>query len=254
MRSTVLTISVIGTLAFTALLLLSYLSPVTLEAWARIAIEHEIEKRASAALRSLDQSALTRAAEKAIGSNNREIQRAKDLLAELPARVASVTGEMLDPKCPCRVRAIELYKAFLGSRVSALTSTNERLTQLVQSKYVEVSQALLREFRIFTGANALVFACLGVVALFRRKASLQLVLPAIILLVAGAAVGYLYLFTQNWPQTVLLGEYVGLWYFPYLGLAVAFLSDVVFNRARVTTWLVNRVLDIVGSAVSAVPC
>jgi hypothetical protein len=254
MRFGVLTISVVGVLAFAALFVLSYASPVTLEAWARVAIQHEIEKRASAVLQSLDQSALVRAAEKALGANNREIERTREALAELPARVARISAEMLDPKCPCRARAAELYKGSLAAKVARLTSVNERLTQLVQSKYAEVSQALLREFRIFTAANALVFACLGLVALFRRKAGLQLVLPAMVLLVAGVAVAYLYLFTQNWPQTVLLGDYVGLWYFPYLGLAVAFLSDIAFNRARVTTWLVNRMLEAVGSAATAVPC
>jgi hypothetical protein len=254
MQKFVLMVGILGTLVFGALLILSYASPVTLEAWARVAVEREIEERTTSAVHSLDQSALLRATEKIVGSNNREIQSAREALSALPARVAAVTTEMLNPECPCRVRAQELYRESLGAKVGALVSANERLSRLIQSKYAEVTQALLREFRIFVGANALVFACLGFVAVVRRKAGPQLILPSIVLLGAGMVVAYRYLFAQNWPQTVLLGNYVGLWYFPYLGIAVAFLSDVMFNRARVTTWLANRLLDVLGSAVTVSPC
>lgn len=253
-RNTVFSVSIVGTLAFLALLALSFVSPVTLEAWARAAVEHEIERRVAATVRSIDEATLIRAAERALDSNNHEIRRATEALAELPALVAGVTDEMLNPECPCRAKARELYRSGLGSRIAALASANERLTQLIQTRYAEVSQALLREFRIFTGANALVFAGLGLVALARPKANVQLVSPSIVLLGAGTLVAYLYLFAQNWPQTILLSDYVGLWYFPYLGIALAFLCDVMFNRARVTTWLVNCALKAVGSAFSVVPC
>jgi hypothetical protein len=88
----------------------------------------------------------------------------------------------------------------------------------------------------------------------RKKATLQLALPAAVLVVAATVVAALYLFNQNWLHTVLYGDYVGLWYVAYLGLAIAGLADVVFNRARVTTRVVNRLLDFVGSALQAVPC
>jgi hypothetical protein len=63
-----------------------------------------------------------------------------------------------------------------------------------------------------------------------------------------------YLFEQNWFHTILFNDYVGFGYFAYLGVAVAFLADIAFNRARVTTDLINAVLNAVGSAVQALPC
>src|SRR5262245_46341654 len=161
---------------------------------------------------------------------------------------------MLDPECACRQRARELMRERLSERVSILNASNERLTSLIQAKYAEVTHDLLREVRIFSAANALVFACLGIVALVRRKAGLQLLAPAFVLVAAAILVACLYLFTQNWLQTVLLGQYVGLWYFPYLGLGVGFLGDVVFNRGRITTTIVNAVSSVLGSAASATPC
>jgi hypothetical protein len=163
-------------------------------------------------------------------------------------------AKCLIPSVPCRLRAREFLREHLAGKVSFLNASNERLTSLIQSKYVEVAESLLREFRIFCAANALVFVFLGVVAFVKRQAGIQLLAPAFVLVVSAVVVACLYLFTQNWLQTVLLGQYVGFWYFPYLGLAVASLGDVLFNRARVTSAIVNAALSAVGGVASAVPC
>jgi hypothetical protein len=112
----------------------------------------------------------------------------------------------------------------------------------------------MREFRIFTSANAIVFALLGITALIRRKAGMQLVLPAVVLVGAAVIVAGFYLFNQDWFHTILFNDYVGFGYFAYLGVAVAFLADIAFNHARVTTQLVNGFFSAIGAAFSAVPC
>ncbi len=112
----------------------------------------------------------------------------------------------------------------------------------------------MREFRVFTGSNAIAFALLGVVTLLRRNATLQLALPAVVLAGAVVVTGSLYLFNQNWLHTIVFGEYVGLAYAAYLAGVALLLADVVFNRARITTRMVNVVLQSVGSAVHALPC
>jgi hypothetical protein len=124
----------------------------------------------------------------------------------------------------------------------------------IRTKYMETAEALTREFRIFTGANAAMFALLGLTTRWRKRAGAQLLLPAAVLIGAAAVVGGLYLFSQNWLHTVVFAEYVGLGYFAYLALAVALLADIAFNRARVTTEIVNAILNVLGSAVTVVPC
>jgi len=79
---------------------------------------------------------------------------------------------------------------------------------------------------------------------------------ALLLLTLGATavVACGYLFSQNWLQTVLLNDYVGWTYVPWLACAVAALADVVWNRARVCTMLVNGAANVLGAAACAVPC
>lgn len=60
--------------------------------------------------------------------------------------------------------------------------------------------------------------------------------------------------SSNWLQTILPGDYVGFMYILYLAIAAAFMSDIVCNRARLTTQLINAILILIGSAASAVIC
>ncbi len=125
---------------------------------------------------------------------------------------------------------------------------------LTDATYAKVTLALVREVRIFSAANAFVFALLGLIAALWTRSGRQLLAPALILLGAALLVGGVYLFQQNWLQTILLGDYVGLWYFSYLLVASLFLADVVFNRGRFSVETVNIVVSTVGGIFSAASC
>jgi hypothetical protein len=248
MRKLILTVSALGFLICTSLLLLSWLAPLQVERWARTAIEHDVQRKVEARWQSLEKPALVRAAERAMREHADEITRARRALVTLVVR------EMQDPDCPCRRAMRAAERAGLEERIGQLSQLNDKLRHFAQAKYAEVSAALLRELRIFAGCNALVFALLGVVAIVRRRATLQLLAPTVVLLGAAALVACAYLFSQNWLQTILLSDYVGWTYAPWLGLAIAGLADVVWNRARICSMLVNGVGSVVGVVVSAVPC
>lgn len=66
--------------------------------------------------------------------------------------------------------------------------------------------------------------------------------------------GYFYLFQQNWFFTIIYDDYVGFGYLTYVSVVFAFLCDVVFNQARVTTEIINGMLGAIGKAASLTPC
>jgi hypothetical protein len=255
MRQLIASLSVLGILLFGSGFVLSFVNPAFVESVAREVIRIEVEHRVGEKTEDLRGTKLAALAERLSGRNAAEIEELKKrLAADLPQKVAGAVAQMRNLDCECR-KAIERgMTGILDGRVSDIGRLNERLSVFIRTKYIEVAEALTREFRIFTGANAFVFALLGLTVLVRKRATLQLALPAAVLVVAATVVAVLYLFNQNWLHTVLYGDYVGLWYVAYLGLAIAGLADVVFNRARVTTRVVNRLLDFVGSALQAVPC
>ncbi len=161
---------------------------------------------------------------------------------------------MLDPDCPCRARLQSIANDVTRERLVTLSQMRARLASLIESQYANVRTKLLREFRIFPASNAAALAMLGIVTLVRRKAGMQLLLPAAALAGGVVVTTGLYLFTQDWLHTILFNDYVGLAYVVWLGIAGLLLADILGNRARVSTLMVNGLGAVVGVAATALPC
>lgn len=264
-RRVVLMLGVAGALMCGVLFAVSWFYPTVLETWARKAIAEEVQQRVETHLDGLNNSAIGRAAGGLIDKNNREKAAAREQMAKvLPSRISIVIVAMLDPECRCRgglqrpgklaevlKTAKQFENASLAGRIARLDEANDKLTALIASKYRDVAQSLLREVRIFSGANGIVFLLLAIIALIWKRSAMQLIAPAIVLVGAASITAMIYLFNQNWLQTILLNNYVGLCYLPYLGIALAFMLDVVFNAARVTSLLLNVVGSVIGTVFSA---
>jgi hypothetical protein len=161
---------------------------------------------------------------------------------------------MLKADCECRKRLVEHAWKAERERLVSLARVREQLVGYIESAYASVTSKLIRELRIVAASNTVAFAVLACIAFIRKKASLQLALPAFVLLGAVIVTGGMYLFNQNWLHTIVFGQYVGLGYCFYLAGVALLLADVVFNRARVTTVLVNLILEAIGLVVKAAPC
>jgi hypothetical protein len=255
MRSAVLILSLMGTVLFAAAFALSFASPLTIERAARETVRIEVERRVGEKMEFLTDSRLTGLAQRALQRADADIRRAEqDIRLEVSQKVANVVAGMLNADCECRKRLIEYARKSETERLSSMTQVRAQLVVFIESAYSNVTRSLMREFRIFTASNAVAFALLGVVTLRRRRAALQLALPAVVLVGAVAVTGALYLFSQDWLHTIVFGQYVGLAYSVYMAAVALLLSDLVFNRARVTTQMVNVILTALGLAATAVPC
>ena len=255
MRSLILIISAIGTLAFGTAFVLSYTDPLFVESVTRELIHRQVESRVREKIEELEGSRLASIAGRISGRNATEIAEAKKELKErLPSRIAATIAEMRNLDCECRKAIESQLTGMLSSRIVDLSRINERLELLIRTKYLETAAALTREFRIFTGANATLFVLLAATTVIRKRATLQLALPALVLIGAAGIVAFFYLFEQDWLHTIVFANYVGLGYFAYLALAIALLADIAFNRARLTTEAVNMSLSALGSAVQVLPC
>lgn len=234
---------------------MSFLNPLLVERAAREAVRVEVERRVGQKIDGLSNSRIAALAELALQKTEVDIEDVKRVIrAELPRKVASIVADMLDADCECRKRLVEYAQRAESERLTSLLQVRDKLVGLIESTYASVASHLMREFRIVTASNAIAFAVLGVVTGTRRKATLQLVLPALVLVGAVLVTGGLYVFNQNWLHTVIYGQYVGLAYALYLAGVALLLADVFFNRARVTTRMVNAAFQAVGSTAAALPC
>lgn len=245
----------LGFAVFAAAFVASCASPGWVEQVARQAIRKEVEQRVHEKVAALDSRFLARQAQVLARGHADEMEQARRMLEQqLPERLAQVIAEMQNLDCECRSRVEAGIRGGLQGQIATATAARERLTELIRSNYLDTATQVLREFRIFTGTNALVFGLLLVALVLQRKAGLHLLPAAALLLAAGLGTAYLYLFHQNWLHTLVFNDFVGWGYLAYLGVAFAFLSDVVFNRAHITAQLLTLLLEALGSAIEVVPC
>ena len=244
-RPLVLAIALVGSLVFGALFAVSLARPTWVEHQARELIRQQIERKTGEKIAALDARFLDGKARALLQDREREIAAVRGALADgLPARIAAIAAEMGIPECECRKR----YKEHMALKLGTLQQMQAQLSDLIRTQYLETVGQLLRELRIFSGANALAFALLGVAALRRPAARLQLLPAAATLLLATAAASAVYLFGQNWLHTIVFGDYVGWALLGYIALVYAWLCDLLFNRAQVSAHLLSGV----GGSVS--PC
>jgi hypothetical protein len=254
-RYGLLLLGLLGTALFAGIFALSFLEPLLIERAAREVVRIEVERRVGEKIDSLSGARITALAQRALQRTDVEIEGTlKAIREDMPRKVADIVARMLDADCQCRKRLVEYARNAYTVQVSSLRHVRERLTGLIESAYASVTNNLMRELRIFTASNAIAFALLAVITLVRRAATLQLFLVGLVVVGAVMVTGGLYLFNQNWLHTIVFGDYVGIAYAAYLAGVTLLFADVVFNRARLTTEIVNVALEAVGSAVRAVPC
>jgi hypothetical protein len=255
MRRILLGLSLLAVLFFGGALALSFLDSPLIERAARELVRIEVERRVGEKIDSLSGTRIAGLAQRALSNTEADIARTRQAIrGDVSHKVANVVADMLDADCECRKRLVDHAQRLESQRLSSLTQIQDRLVDLIESSYASVSRSLLLEFRIFSASNAVAFALLGLITCIRGKATLQLVLPAVVLIGAAVVTGGLYLLNQNWLHTIVFGQYVGMAYATYLSGVCLLLADIVFNRARATTRMVNLALQALGSVATAVPC
>lgn len=255
MRRALLLIAMLGVVLFGGTLVLSWLNPLLIERAAREVVRIEVEQRVGEKIEVLTNSKVAALAAKALGQTEAELDAKRRALKDgVPSKVAQAMADLLRVDCECRRRMSERATRDAEERLGTLEQVQAQLLGLIETAYASTTRDLMRELRIVSASNAVVFALLGLVAWRHRRATVQLLLPTLVLLGAAGLTGALYLFEQDWLHTLVFGDYVGWGYLGYLGLAIALLSDVAFNRARCITRLLNTTFDALGSAVVVVPC
>lgn len=255
LRYTIITISLVGSLFFSTLFAWSFIDPVLVENGAREIVRLEIEKRTGEEIRKLENSKLIQLASRMTAQHQAELASLQKQLQDgLPARIARITAEMGKFDCPCRQKIERSITKSMELHSVTLASLNEKLENLIHDKYLETASSLTREFRIFTGANALILMLTAAITWSRQRAAIQTLMPGLVILGAAAITAWFYLYQQNWLHTLLFSDYLGLAYFAYLLLVMTMLSDIAFNRARICSAVITTMLHALGSAIVVSPC
>lgn len=252
LRFFVLLFGLAGSLLFTGAFISSWTTPHFISKTAREVIRYRVAQEMNEKVEALGAEFLVEKAKILMKDKADEIDRLKLFLkAKIPELVAMIANQMADPDCPCRKWTPEPLRYVLLAMLADATQMQERLAGLIKTKYLETEAQLTREFRIFTGTNAVAFVLLTLAVLIRRRAGLHFLPLGLVLLLATLVTSYFYLFNQNWLHTIVFGDYVGFAYAAYLVFVFACLGDIVLNRARVTVAALDGIF---GGLLSFSPC
>jgi hypothetical protein len=252
-------IGVAGAAIFLTFIAFTFSVPGWVETFAADYIESKAQERIDASIDALrppdSESALARLAQSMYEKNEAQIEQMKaNLKNNVHRQWAEALAAVRDLDCECREKWEDWFESGFNTNIALLQAANEQVSKFIHSTYMDVATELKRDIRIFTGSNAAVFILLLLVSLMKPQAIAHLFLPGALLAVSTLICSYFYIFEQNWLLTISQTSYLGFTYLGWLGVAFLFLCDIVFNRARITTEIVNGVFSAVGSAFSVVPC
>jgi hypothetical protein len=255
MRQILLNFSLIATLVFSVAFVFSFWNRPYIERALTEVIRIEVGLKVQNEIDTLSNSYIIGLAKRTAAKSEADLTLTRQAVRdEVSLKVARVVADMLNPDCECRKRLPVYVQQSENQRLHLLMHARSRLVDFIESSYASVAAKLVREFRIFTASNGVAFALLWLSARFRKGDALQLIPSTIVLVVATTVTGGLYLFNQNWLHTIVFGQYVGMAYMVYLAGMVLLLSDLVFNRARVTMRVLNVTLQALGAVVPTAPC
>ena len=156
--------------------------------------------------------------------------------------------------CECRQKIADWIEQGYQTDIALLENANQQVTDFIQYKYMQVATELKRDIRIFTLSNAGAFAILLLLSLVKPAALVHLFLPGMLLALSTLVCSYFYVFEQNWLLTIIHSDYLGFAYLGWLGFVFALFLDIGINHGRITTEILNTILQSLGQAATVLPC
>jgi len=178
----------------------------------------------------------------------------KQLKDDTPRMIAEQMAKVSNLSCECRKNWEKILRSSLNFRIASLEKAKEKLAIFAQAKYMQIVEKLTLDIRIFLGANSVIFLFLLIASFVKPKATEHLFLPGLLMLISTIICSYFYLFEQNWFYTIVYSSYTGYGYVAYLTIVFSILCDIVFNKARISTEIINLFLSAIGSAFSVAGC
>ncbi|MCB1581795.1 MAG: hypothetical protein KDI92_01945 [Xanthomonadales bacterium] len=248
-------VGLLGLLLFSGVFALTFGVPEWVEQSAKGFIQNKVTKEVKEIASPVIDSSLAQTAKKLADELGfQESQLKKDLDNQLPEKIASILVSLCGYDCEKKKQLGKDIRDSYQNRISNLKLGQHHLNQLVKSQYLEITDNLKADLRIFTFSNALMFTFLLLTSLLKSQSIKHLYVPGVLLLLATIISIVLYLFGQDWFYTIVYNDYMGWTYLVYLGLIFGLLMDIAFNKGRVTTEVFNFIGHTFSSIGSISPC
>ena len=185
------------------------------------------------------------------------------LISDLPERIS----EQIATMCTCEgfenseimQRQFEENRKALQKGITESLSEKKfkmeiglkNLDSLIRGYYYEITSNLIRDVRIFSGSNTILFFLMLMMITLSNKYGQALLVPCSLLLM-GTLIGTgIYLLGQDWLNVILFNDYMGYGYLGYVGVITALLGDILFNSGKVCRYIFNLIIHAIGTIAAA---
>lgn len=248
-------IGILGMVLFGLLFGLTYGIPEAVEESAKSFVKKQIEDEIREKYQNSKASTLSEKALKIandLGYQENKIR--ENINNKLPEKIAEIIASLCGYDCERKKALTKSITAGYVERIANIQIAQQQLGQIIKGKYMEIIGDLRMDLRIFLGSNTAMFLILLLISLLKPKAVSHLFLPGVLLLISTIVASTIYIFGQNWFYTIIYNNYMGVGYLAYILIIFGFLMDIVFNRARITTEIINGIFNSIGSAITVFPC
>lgn len=248
-------IGALGVLLFGLFFCITFGVPVKVEESAKGFVKSQIEKEIREKYQHVVDSSLANKALAIAGNLGLEEKQIEDDIEnKLPEKIAAVLSAMCGYDCEKKKALTQSITNRYLDRIKNIKVAKNTLEDLIKGKYIQIIENLKIDLRIFLGTNLVMFLFLLLVSFLKSDAITHLFLPGMLLLLSTVLASSIYIFGQDWFYTILYNDYMGYTYLVYISIIFGVLVDIVFNKARITTEILNALANAVGSAFSVAPC
>lgn len=256
-------VGVLGSILFIPLFILTFINPQWVEKSGQAFIEWKLNNETHAKINSIALPKPTKFESLLAGKSKALRVKAQNRLAvikdqlkkDAPSLFADQLAKLRKLDCECRKLWENKVKTSLEMEIYSLQAIQAKIITFTQMKYMEIVTKLTIDIRIFLGTNGFIFMFLLLLSFVKPQAVKHLFLPCGLLCISTLICSYFYLFEQNWFYTIIYNDYTGFSFITYLGMVFALLCDIAFNKAKVTTKIINGIMEGIGHSLTALaPC
>ena len=136
----------------------------------------------------------------------------------------------------------------ISSSISQNINNDSRPLQIwqkhIRKDYNGVNTKLIAELRLFSFINFGVFALLFILIYFLHDKAAYFILPATLLLLSTVISLAIYIFVQDWFNTIMYGNYWGMTYLAWISGVFLLFIDVIFFKAFFTIIILEIIVEI----------
>ncbi len=242
-------ITLILTLLYGAIFFVSIISADTIRAGAKEFIKYQISKEIHTKIDKLNDNRLIKFIKNKSSEKSVKLQKYKEFLNKhLLSQINLITEKLSKEECECRKQKKALIKSFLIVKIDNVKYSITKLKEFIKVKYVNITFKLIKDMQIAVASSFMAMLLISSLLFIKPKQSIQLNFLTILMLLSTLIASWLYVFKQNWFYTIIYDDYLGFWYLGYLVIVFLLIADIIFNRAKVATGLINMFFNSIGSA------